>query len=417
MNTQPGLVFLLDSPNIWRGQALAGTPARVLALAEHSGKAGAAVTLVLCDRGAEYGEPSDWPYNVLLVHPTIFYSPSKLAAVLSSAHTDLLILCEAESLTAMGTELAVSVGAQLVYDVHDDEGAVAYSLGEPADVVQRYAATQQAGLAAADYVIVSTRHEAALAKTAGIEQERLALLPNGASIEQNVNWGPKLDGATLVFVGNLFYEPNARAVTSLRDTILPMLAGAGATATLRVIGRGPAELTQSDPDVDFVGQVASINDALRGATIALAPLTAGSGAKMKVLDYMAAGLPVLGTSEAVTGLPVGHPGVVVNDDLRTWSAELIALMGNPLKLKRLGRQGRRCIESELSWAKIGQDMVRQSATWLGRAHTKRSTRSEKFGTSVPRWMTEHTTQNALGEPTLEPGSHQWLALHNNHMRE
>lgn len=51
----PRLAFLLDTPNVWRGRALAGTPARVLALAEHAHRAAANVTLVLCDRGADYG--------------------------------------------------------------------------------------------------------------------------------------------------------------------------------------------------------------------------------------------------------------------------------------------------------------------------------------------------------------------------
>ncbi len=69
----PSLVFLLDTPNVWRGRALAGTPARVLALAEHGHRAGADVTLVLCDRGADYGTAADWPFDVLLVYPSDFY--------------------------------------------------------------------------------------------------------------------------------------------------------------------------------------------------------------------------------------------------------------------------------------------------------------------------------------------------------
>jgi hypothetical protein len=66
MSVTPDLVFLLDTPNVWQGRALAGTPARVLGLAEHSHRAGAAVTLVLCDRGADYGAAADWPVDVLL---------------------------------------------------------------------------------------------------------------------------------------------------------------------------------------------------------------------------------------------------------------------------------------------------------------------------------------------------------------
>jgi hypothetical protein len=47
-------------------------PARVLALAEHAQRAGAKVTLVRCDRGSDYGEATDWPFDVVLVYPADF---------------------------------------------------------------------------------------------------------------------------------------------------------------------------------------------------------------------------------------------------------------------------------------------------------------------------------------------------------
>jgi hypothetical protein len=162
MSSSPAVVFLLDTPNVWRGRALAGTPARVLGLAEHSYRAGAAVTLVLCDRGADYGAVTDWPCDVLLVHPNDFYSDWRLARVLESetVAADFVSICEAEALLAMGRELSRRLGGRLVYDVHDDEAAVASSLGEPPARVRHYETVQRAALEATDYVFVSTRHEA-----------------------------------------------------------------------------------------------------------------------------------------------------------------------------------------------------------------------------------------------------------------
>lgn len=86
--TIPTFVFLLDTPNVWRGRALAGTPARTLALAEYSDRAGAAVTMVLCDRGADYGTAADWPFDLVLVHPNDFYAPDALAELLNVVTVD-----------------------------------------------------------------------------------------------------------------------------------------------------------------------------------------------------------------------------------------------------------------------------------------------------------------------------------------
>ena len=409
MTAAPRLVFLLDTPNVWRGRALAGTPARVLGLAGHSHHAGAAVTLALCDRGADYGTASDWPCDVLLVHPDDFSAPSSLARMLEPANADFLLMCEAEALTAAGRDLAGLLNARLVYDVHDDEAAVATSLGEPPEVAGRYGATQQAALRAADYVIVSTRNEAGMAMTAEVPAARTALLPNGADPRQRTCWGPETGAATLVFLGNLYYQPNARAVTIIRSTILPALRASGVDARVRVVGRGPAALARPGEQIEFTGRVDTINQALRGVTMALAPLTAGSGAKMKVLDYMAAGLPVMGTSEAVTGLPPGHPGVVVSDDLSAWPTLLAALLRDPAKLLEIGRAGRDCVERELSWQQIGTDLVRHARTWLTAGLPGMPARTAHLDVRIPRWLADHASQGALGDPQVtRPGRPRWL---------
>ncbi|MGH3763122.1 glycosyltransferase family 4 protein [Actinophytocola sp.] len=409
MSATPSLVFLLDTPNIWRGQALAGTPARVLALAEHGHRAGATVTLALCDRGADYGTPADWTFDTLLVNPADFYYTEWLARALEPVPADFLVMCEAESLLAAGRQLAEQLGARLVYDVHDDEAALAASLGEPPEIVDRYESTQRAALAIADYVIVSTRHEAEMADGLVIP-DRSALLPNGADPHQRTDWGPDDSSATLVFLGNLFYEPNARALTAIRTVVLPPLRAAGVDARVRVVGRGPADMTQPAENIEFTGRVDTVDEALRGATVALAPLTAGSGAKMKVLDYLAAGLPVLGTSEAVSGLPPEHPGVVVENDLSAWPSVLAELLRAPTRLRELGRVGRECVERELSWQQVGTDLLRHTHRWLSSPFpTARSDDEVSRPPNMPRWFADHVGHNALGEPkTTMPGRPRWL---------
>ncbi|MGH3567097.1 MAG: glycosyltransferase family 4 protein [Pseudonocardia sp.] len=275
--------------------------------------------------------------------------------------------------------------------------------------MRHYEAIQRAALDVTDYVFVSTRHEAGLVRKAGIDNARTAMLPNGADPDQHTCWGPELNTATLVFVGNLYYEPNARAVEVIRTTILPSLRAQGLDAHVRVIGRGPTELTTPAEGLEFTGRVDSINGALRGATLALAPLTAGSGAKMKVLDYLAAGLPVLGTSEAVTGLSTNHPGVVVEDDLSVWPSMLAALLRDRIALREIGTDGRLSVERELSWQHIGSNLLRHIHIWLATPAPELSRKAATGALSVPRWLVEHTGHNALGSPEItRPGQPHWL---------
>ncbi len=368
-----------------------------------------AVTLVLSDRDTDYGMTTDWPFDVLLVHPNDFYAPSSLARALNTLSVDFLLICEAEALVTAGRELARLLGARLVYDVHDDEAALAASLGEPPEVVGRYEASQRAALGIADYVIVATHNEEEMAARAQVAPDRITLLPNGADPHQRRCWGPNIEAATLVFLGNLCYGPNARAVSAIRTVILPSLRAAGVDVRVRVVGRGPAELMRPGEGVEFAGRVETINEALRDVTLALAPLTAGSGAKVKVVDYLAAGLPVLGTSEAVTGLSPDHPGVLVENDLRAWPSLITTLLRDATALRKIGQAGRQCVERDLRWQQIGKDLARHAHAWLTTAPLTTAPDAVTCQTGVPRWLAEHAGQDALGDPqTTSPGRPRWV---------
>ena len=132
---------------------------------------------------------------------------------------------------------------------------------------------------------------------------------------------------------------------------------------------------------------------------------------MKVLDYLAAGLPTLGTSESVTGLAPDHPGVMVEDEIRAWPSVLGTLLRDHMALREIGTDGRLSIERELSWQHIGTNLLRHTHTWLASSGSRpRSTvAGGRTPLNVPRWFAEHTSHNALGTPeTTKPGQPHWL---------
>lgn len=414
MSGRPCVVHVLDTPNVVRGTARAGTPARVFGLVEHGAHAGAHSVLVLCDRGADYGVAADWAFPVLLVHPDDFYGPGALARAVGSAvgaRVDLVVGCESESLAVLGAPLARALGARLVFDVHDDEAGLAASLGEPAREVARLAAVQAAAVAASDKVIVSTRHEQGLVRDLGVAEADLVLLPNGVDATRLRCWGPDIAARTLVFLGNMFYEPNARAARFVVEKLAPDLRDLGAGAQLRLVGQGPGPDGPVGENVEFTGRVEDLDDAFAGASLALAPLDAGSGAKMKVLDYLAAGLPVLGTSQAVTGLSENHPGVLVEDDLTRWPRTVADLFADPARLRDLGSRGRASVESGvLSWPRIGADLVDAARAWAAGPPPAPDRGPGAGDLSEPRWQREHRRHDALGAPSsTSPGRPVWLA--------
>lgn len=122
---------------------------------------------------------------------------------------------------------------------------------------------------------------------------------------------------TLVFVGNMDYTPNVDAAERLADAIFPAIRRRlpGAELHLAGAGRGCARMA-GRPGVRIHGFVADLAVFYRHATVAVVPLRAGGGTRLKLLEAFAHGVPVVGTPTAAAGLEVrdGDHLLMAEDD-------------------------------------------------------------------------------------------------------
>ncbi len=150
---------------------------------------------------------------------------------------------------------------------------------------------------------------------------------------------PQRDG--LVFLGGLDYLPNLQSLVWYRDAVLPHLDPADPRHVLHVVGACPDDARRrlEVPGIVLHGYVEDLTEAL-SRRVLVAPLVAGGGIKLKVLDGMAHGLPVVGTPAAFAGLPLPEPLHLVAED----GAELARLIrgtaADPARCADLGRSGR-----------------------------------------------------------------------------
>ena len=141
------------------------------------------------------------------------------------------------------------------------------------------------------------------------------LLPNGVDVERFAHPDPDavgrlkklygLDRHTLLFAGFYAYGPNREAIDFLVKSIMPALRERYASATLALTGGGAPYRGPSLKNVgsiayeDFAGFVAACG-------VAVAPIFSGSGTRLKILEAMAAGIPVVATEKAAEGLSLTH---------------------------------------------------------------------------------------------------------------
>jgi len=154
------------------------------------------------------------------------------------------------------------------------------------------------------------------------------------AISGNLGYFPTVDGA-LWFLAQVW-----PAVRAARPEIRLQLAGSRPSARLRVaISQAGAELIDSPPDLRAL---------LAQATLALAPMRAGSGLPVKILEAWSVGVPVVATPWAAAGVAgrAGEDLAMVETDPAAWCREILRLLDNPGERRRLVENGRRRLAAD-----------------------------------------------------------------------
>jgi len=147
----------------------------------------------------------------------------------------------------------------------------------------------------------------------------------------------------LLFQGTFDYPPNVDGADWLVGSVAPRIRETVPGARIRLVGRSPGAIGRLDapPAVTVVGQVADMGPELVRADIALVPLRLGSGTRLKILESLAYGVPVVSTSLGADGLDV-EDGVhlLVADDPQSF-ADAVARLCRDGELRRsLAEAGR-----------------------------------------------------------------------------
>ncbi|WP_106212910.1 glycosyltransferase [Kineococcus rhizosphaerae] len=243
-------------------------------------------------------------------------------------------------------------------DCHNAEAALVASYAASAPPLRKVAAlvearllerVERAGLLAADLVSVVSAKDA---ERLPVQPRRLVTALNG--------WEPRplLEPASdpvAVFVGVLGWQPNADAAQWLAQQVWPHVRASLPQARASLVGRNPspATLALAGDGLTVTGTVPDVQPYLQQARVALAPLRAGGGTRLKILEALAAGRPVVATSVGADGLEdlVGS-GVVVADDPREFAARVVELLDDPARAQDLGRAGAAAVADRYSWDRV-----------------------------------------------------------------
>jgi glycosyltransferase involved in cell wall biosynthesis len=151
---------------------------------------------------------------------------------------------------------------------------------------------------------------------------------------------PDRDVRAVAFVGSYGYAPNEEAAMELITTIMPAIRAAGGPRSLVLIGRDPTEgmrrLASKDPDVTITGLVDDPVRHLAEAGITVVPIRAGAGSRLKILEAMRAGVPVVTTARGMEGLGASPDrDVLLAETPEEFATAVLRLRDDPALRRRI----------------------------------------------------------------------------------
>jgi glycosyltransferase involved in cell wall biosynthesis len=167
-----------------------------------------------------------------------------------------------------------------------------------------------------------------------------------------------LDGPPVAgLIGSAGWAPTRNAVERLLGRVWPLIRRELPEARLVLAGRGMAELVRpgSVEGVEVAGEVASASGFLRGLSLLLYPLGRGSGMKVKVLESIASGLPVVTTPPGAEGVEAS--GVVVETEDDRLAAATVELLADPDARRERGTASRAAFEARYAPAPATEPLL------------------------------------------------------------
>jgi glycosyltransferase involved in cell wall biosynthesis len=184
-----------------------------------------------------------------------------------------------------------------------------------------------------------------------VSPDRIRVIPNVMPAPTSAPEAPVV--TAIAFLGAYFYPPNEAAALELIATIMPAVRSQGGPRHLVLIGPDPSvalrDATSRDPEAELLGEVSDVRAHLRSAGVLAVPMRAGGGTRIKILEAMAAGVPVVSTALGIEGLDLQPDrDVLVAETPREFAEQIGRLVADPMLRRRIAHAGHERVVAEHS---------------------------------------------------------------------
>ncbi len=162
------------------------------------------------------------------------------------------------------------------------------------------------------------------------------------------------DGPHILHLGTMFYLPNTDAVLWFASQVYPRIRARLPQVRFSIVGTHPPPevraLANTDTGINVTGYVPDVEPIIRRSSVLVVPLRAGSGMRVKILNALAQGLPVVTTTLGYEGI-AAVPGrdLLVADTPEAFAEAVVRVLTDETLARSLATNGRRLIEQHYDY--------------------------------------------------------------------
>jgi len=191
---------------------------------------------------------------------------------------------------------------------------------------------------------------------------KIEVIPNGVDIEYFKPKNNKFEPKTLIFAGGMSWYPNRDAMLFFCKEIWPLLKKRWPDVKMTIIGRNPpkyiSNLAQQDPNLTVTGFVDDVRPYLKNTHVYVCPIRDGGGTKLKILDALAMGKPIVAHPIAVEGIDVEvEKHILLAKKPSEFVQQIERLLDDIGLCHSLSKQGRELVVKKYNFKKIGKKLA------------------------------------------------------------
>jgi glycosyltransferase involved in cell wall biosynthesis len=202
-------------------------------------------------------------------------------------------------------------------------------------------------------VTVASESERAYLQQFAPPAARMVVVPNGVDTLANRPGSETPAPSTLIYPGAVTYDANYDAVRYFIHDVMPRVRQQIPDVQFTVTGSaGGVDVRDlaAQPGVTFAGYLPEVAPAIRASWAVVVPLRQGGGTRLKILEAMALGTPVIATRKGAEGLAVQHgENILLADEPDELAQAVVTLLNDPALRARLSLAGRALVERNYDW--------------------------------------------------------------------